>query len=699
MVAVTELRILLLALVLACALPGAAQAEDGYALWLRYAPLAPAQARTVGLRLRVPEKEGAASAARAELARALPALIGAARLRGPAVALLRADRLSGSEAEWGAPLRGKAEGAFRLLLTPKGGVAVVARDDIGLLYGSFALLRRIALGDSLRRLDVTDAPVLPLRLLNHWDNVGGDVERGYAGRSIIDWWRLPGHLDRRLVDYARANASIGINGVVVNNVNASALVLTDRYIAKLKRIADAWRPYGQRVYLSARFSAPRELGGLPTADPLDPAVRDWWKARADAIYAAIPDFGGFLVKANSEGQPGPQDYGRSHADGANMLAAALGPRGTVIWRAFVYASSAAADRANLAYDEFHPLDGAFAANVIVQVKNGPIDFQPREPFHPLFGAMPQTRLMMEVQLTKEYLGQGTHLVYLAPMWTEVLGAETGHGERRVADALGQGGIAGVANVGSDRNWTGTHFDQANWYAFGRLAWNPAAGAEGLAREWAALTFSRDARFLGKVVPLMLASRQHEVDFMTPLGLAHQMATGSHYGPGPWVADLARPEWNPVFYNRADRDGIGFARGTPGSGNLSRYAPAAAARWADPQRIDEDYLLWFHHLPWRFRTRSGRTLWEELVTRYDRGVAGVDAMAREWQACAPFVDAERFADTREFLSIQQDEARWWRDASLAYFEQVSGLPLPAGTRPPAHDLAWYRAQAFPEAPGN
>jgi len=682
-----------------------ARAEDGYNLWLRNAPLASVEADAMARHIGLPQPragedpKGIEAKARQELVRGLPELAGGRTLAGPPVTLVRSDRAAGPERAWAAAIAGKPAGAYRLVARGDGGVAIVANDDAGLLYGAFALLRHLALGARPDRLDTTDAPRLPLRLLNQWDNLDGSVERGYAGRSIIDWWRLPDYLDRRLVDYARANASVGINGVVVNNVNASALVLTDRYIAKLARIADAWRPYGIRVFVSARFSAPRELGGLPTADPLDPAVRAWWKARAQAIEAAIPDFGGFLVKANSEGQPGPQDYHRTHADGANMLAAAVGPHSLVIWRAFVYASSASADRANLAYDEFAPLDGTFADNVIVQVKNGPIDFQPREPFHPLFGAMPHTRMMMEVQLTKEYLGQGTHLAYLGPMWTEVLDSETGRGSARVADTLASGGMAGVANVGSDRNWTATHFDQANWYAFGRLAWDPTLDAAAIAREWSALTFNRDPRFVDGATAIMMPSRQAEVDVMTPLGLAHQMATGSHYGPGPWVSDLARPEWNSVYYARADAGGIGFERGAAGSNALARYAPAAAARWADPRTMDEDYLLWFHHLPWTFRMRSGRMLYDELIARYDRGVGTIDAMARHWQALAPWVDAARFADTAAFLKIQQNEARWWRDASIAWWTSVSGLPLPRGTRPPAHDLAWYRAQQFPDAPGN
>jgi len=577
-------------------------------------------------------------------------------------------------------------------------IRISGSDHLACLYGSFALLRELSLGRDPAEIDLDEAPAMPLRLLNHWDNPDGTVERGYAGRSIFDWWRLPEHLDQRLTDYARANASVGINGTVVNNVNASPLFLTDRYVPKLKRLADGLRPYGIRIYISARFSAPVEVGGLSTADPLDPAVQAWWKQRADALYAAIPDFGGFLVKANSEGQPGPQDYSRTHAEGANMLARAIGPRGTVIWRAFVYAAEDTTDRAKQAYDEFVPLDGKFDENVILQVKNGPIDFQPREPFHPLFGAMPHTKLMLEAQITKEYLGFSTHLAFLAPLWEEVLDAETGRGGT-VADVIRPAGMAGVANTGSDRNWSGSHFDQANWYAFGRLAWNPELSSETIAREWAAQTFSREPSFLGAVVPMMLGSRQAVVDYMTPLGLAHQMATGHHYGPGPWICDLARPEWNPCYYHRADAAGIGFDRTPRGTDALAQYAPVVAARWSDPRRIDPDYLLWFHHVPWDFPMPSGKPLWNELVARYDRGVSAVEAMARTWNAQQPYVDAQRFADVSDDLRTQRREARWWRDASLAYWQSLNGLSLPAGIRPPEHSLAHYKTLTFPEAPGN
>ncbi|HEV6964303.1 alpha-glucuronidase family glycosyl hydrolase, partial [Roseateles sp.] len=582
---------------------------------------------------------------------------------------------------------------------------IAANTDLGLLYGSFAWLRAAQAGAELRRLDATSVPKVGLRLLNHWDNLDRSVERGYAGASIWDWWKLPDITGPRYAEYARANASIGINGTVLNNVNAKAESLTAPFLAKAAALADVFRPYGLKVFLSARFSAPVELGGLKTADPLDPAVRAWWRAKADEVYRAIPDFGGFLVKANSEGQPGPQDYGRTHADGANMLAEALAPHGgVVLWRAFVYAHENAGDRAGQAYAEFQPLDGRFAPNVVVQVKNGPIDFQPREPFHPLFGAMPRTPLGLELQITKEYLGFSTHLAYLGTLFEEVLRADTGHGGTvaRVVDGRLQGqrltAMAGVANIGTDRNWCGSQFDQANWYAFGRMAWDPDLSARAVAEEWAAQTFAARRAARDAIVELMMGSREAVVDTMTPLGLHHLMGSGHHYGPAPWVDDLERPDWNPVYYHRAGRDGIGFDRSPTGSNTVAQYAAPIARLWADPRTTPPALLLWFHHLPWDYRMPSGRTLWAELVARYDAGVAEVDDMGRRWAALRGEVDGERHAEVAAYLAVQAKEARWWRDACLAYFQSASGLPLPPGVRPPEHDLAFYKALRFPFAPG-
>ncbi len=691
-----------------------ARAEDGYDLWLRYRPLATRKAANLARLAGSIERRGDTSTLRAaadELRRGLSGLSNHAVVesaQGNIVLATASDRVVAALRLPLAPLGSEGYLVRSVTLDGRRVTLVTGNTDRAVLYGSFALLRHLQTGGTLDRIALTSTPRVQLRVLDHWDNLDGVVERGYAGQSLWDWWTLPDFHDPRYTDYARANASIGINGTVLNNVNAKADSLTAPYIAKAAALAEMFRPYGIKVYLSARFSAPIELGGLKTADPLDPHVAAWWKAKTDEIYRAIPDFGGFLVKANSEGQPGPRDYHRSHADGANMLAAALAPhQGIVMWRAFVYAETDPEDRAKQAYTEFKPLDGTFASNVIVQVKNGAIDFQPREPFHPLFGAMPKTPLMIEFQITKEYLGQATHLAYLGPLFAETLASETmqrpGETVADVVDGAAEGhgltGMAGVANIGRDRDWAGSTFNQANWYAFGRLAWNPTLGAAPVAREWAAMTFAPSPRIVDPVVRMMMGSREAVVDYMTPLGLAHVMATGHHYGPAPWVADLKRPEWNPVYYHRADKAGIGFDRTATGSNGIAQYAPGLARLLADPATTPERDLLWFHHVPWTYRMRSGRTLWAEMVARYDAGVGYVAGMRRDWDALRSGIDAERWAKTATFLAVQEREARWWRDASLSYWMSVNGLPLPTGTRPPAHDLAWYKAQRVANAPGN
>ncbi len=699
---VNRLATLIAAMAALVPMASPAVAEDGHALWLRYAPLeGEARAKLAALDGTVyaeTSQSPTVALAVAELNRALDGLLGRPVVARITIAHVRVPG-SGPKGSFFYDCRNPSvhgDGAFRVEGSDSA-VRITAAAPIGCLYATYTLLRELGQGRAPADIRLAEAPAMPLRMLNHWDNPDGHVERGYAGRSIFDWWHLPEWLDPRMIDYARANASLGINGVVVNNVNAKAFMLEARYIAKFKRLADAWRPYGIRVFVSARFSAPRDIGGLATADPLDPQVAAWWKAKADEIYASIPDFGGFLVKANSEGQPGPQDYGRSHADGANRLADALGDRGTVIWRAFVYRAEDNTDRTAQAYTEFQPLDGQFADNVIVQIKNGPLDFQPREPFHPLLGAMPKTRVMLETQITREYLGQASGVVYLAPLWREVLDADTGRGGT-VAPIVAPVGMAGVANTGSDRNWTGTHFDQANWYAFGRLAWNPALTSEQIAREWAAQTFTRDPQALDTITAMMAGSRETVVDYTGPMGLAHLMGTGHHYGPAPWVCDLERPDWNPCYYHRADKEGIGFDRTASGSDALAQYAPAVSAQWRDPATTDPRLLLWFHHLPWTHRLASGRPLWEELTARYDAGVTGVDRMAAVWARLAPAIDPERHAAVSADLAIQHTEARWWRDASLAYWQSINGLPLPQGTAPPAEPLDAYRQRSFPEAPG-
>lgn len=674
-----------------------AWAEDGYALWLRSIAKVDRQAAVTAL-----GDSATLTLAASELRRALP-------METPPIVVATASAPSVRALTLPFSTLGDEGYLVRnVTLNGKRVILVAGNSDRGALYGAFALIRHLATGGQAPAVNLRSAPKVKLRVLDHWDNLDESVERGYAGQSIWDWWTLPDFRDPRYTDYARANASIGINGTVLNNVNAKAESLTAPYIAKAAALADVFRPWGIRVYLSARFSAPIELGGLKTADPRDPAVAAWWKAKADEIYRAIPDFGGFLVKANSEGQPGPRDYGASHADGANMLAAAVRDHGGIVmWRAFVYAETDPEDRAKQAYSEFKPLDGTFADNVLVQVKNGAIDFQPREPFHPLFGAMPRTPLMIEFQITKEYLGFATHLAYLGPLFTEVLDAKTGQkpGET-VADVVdGQAehhklsGMAGVANIGRDRDWSGSTFNQSNWYAFGRLAWDPDLSAEEIARSWAAQTFGTDRQVIDTVTAMMMGSREAVVDYTGALGLAHLMATGHHYGPGPWVSDLARPEWNPTYYHRADANGIGFDRTASGSNAVGQYAGSVAKSFAKPETTPESMLLWFHHLPWDRRMASGRNLWEDLVAHYDRGVAYVAQMQRQWEGLRSKIDAERWQKTATYLAVQEREARWWRDASLAYWMSVNHRPLPAGVRAPEHDLAWYKLQRFPYAPGH
>jgi alpha-glucuronidase len=713
----------LLAFVAVLVLSRPAAAEDGYDLWLRY-PLVDSKAYGEldrhAREVVAPATSATLEAARDELVRGLGGLTGnpvapVAAATGTGALYIGTPRSSPQIARLGLALERTGEEGYLIRSVPIDGRAatvIAANTDIGVLHGVFHYLRLAQTHQPLGALAILSAPRTRVRVLDHWDNLDRHVERGYAGESIWDWHKLPDWLDPRYTDYARACASIGLNGTVLTNVNANATSLTRGYLDKAAALAGVMRPWGIRVYLPARFSAPIELGGLKSADPLDPGVRAWWKAKVDEIYHHIPDFGGFLVKANSEGQPGPQDYHRTHADGANMLAEALAPHGGIVmWRAFVYSSENTDDRAKQAYAEFVPLDGKFADNVLVQVKNGPIDFQPREPFSPLFGAMPKTPLMMEFQITKEYLGFATHLVYLGTMWQETLEADTwargkGSTVAKIIEGALQGdhstsgntGMAGVANVGSDRNWSGSHFDQANWYAFGRLAWDPESSARDIAADWIRMTFSNDPQFVAPVLEMMMGSREAAVDYMTPLGLAHLMGTGHHYGPAPWVSDLKRPEWNPAYYHRADADGIGFERTAKGSNAVAQYSPKVAAVFNDPKKTPENLLLWFHHVSWDRRMASGRTLWEELVWRYDHGVAVVSQMRRTWDAQHGRVDAQRFAQVAAFLAIQEKEAKWWRDACIAYFQSVSKRPLPAGAAPPEHPLEYYQSLEFPYAPG-
>lgn len=557
-------------------------------------------------------------------------------------------------------------------------ITLTSPTETGLLYAAYHLFRMQETGQNVVEAQTTENPAYNLRILNHWDNMDRTVERGYAGQSLWNWEELPNTLSDRYKEYARANASIGINGTVLNNVNASPKILSAEYLQKVKALADIFRPYGLRVYLSVNFASPMALDSLSTADPLDKEVIRWWKNKVKEIYRIIPDFGGFLVKANSEGQPGPCDFGRTHAEGANMLADALKPyKGIVMWRAFVYSPSDA-DRAKQAYLEFKPLDGQFRNNVIVQVKNGPIDFQPREPYSPLFGAMQHTPLMAEFQVTQEYLGHSNHLAYLAPMWKEFF--------EFVAPASLKA-VAGVANIGTDANWCGHTFAQANWYAFGRLAWQPSLSSGNIADEWLKQTFgSQPSDINAQLKKMMLDSHEAVVNYMMPLGLHHIFAWGHHYGPEPWCSiPGARPDWLPSYYHRADKQGIGFDRSSKGSNAVAQYPETLAKQYDNIDTCPEEYLLWFHHVPWSHRMKSGRSLWDELCHHYDNGVRQVRDFQKIWDAAEKYIDAERFHEVQSKLKIQARDAVWWKDACLLYFQEFSGMPIPYEIERPIHEL--------------
>lgn len=556
----------------------------------------------------------------------------------------------------------------------------------GLLYAAYHLLRLQAEGNDCKNLNISESPLYEYRILNHWDNIDGTVERGYAGKSLWKWEELPSVISPAYEKYARANASVGINGTVLNNVNASVEILSDKYLDKVKALSDIFRPYGIKVYLSVNFASPMKLGGLDTADPMDEKVAEWWKRKVHEIYSMIPDFGGFLVKANSEGQPGPCDYGRTHAQGANMLASALKPYGGIVmWRAFVY-SPTDDDRAKQAYLEFKPLDGKFLDNVIVQVKNGPIDFQPREPYSPLFGSMPHTPLMVEFQITQEYLGHSNHLAYLAPMWKEFYEYVSPYSIKAVA---------GVANIGDDVNWCGHDFAQSNWYAFGRLAWNPELSSSQIAREWLVQTFTDESEFLNPVEEMMLESREAVVDYMMPLGLHHIFAWNHHYGPEPWCEiPGARADWLPSYYHCADREGIGFDRTTTGSDAVSQYPDSLAAVFNSLSSCPEEFLLWFHHVSWDHKLKSGNTLWDELCYKYQTGVEKAQEFCEVWNQMSDYVDSERYQAIANRLKIQADDAVWWKDACLEYFRTFSRMKYPSGVDKPVFRLKELKKVKLP-----
>ena len=674
--------------------------EDGYRLWLRYAPPGEAaeQYRRAISQIVVQGQSRTAQVTREELVSAVASLL-EKPIPADTQGLRRGAVVVGTPAN--SPLIESHRWQTDLVkLGPEGYVirngivagepvlAVASEGEIGALYGAFHFLRLMQAGAPLDRLQIAERPRVQLRMLNHWDNMDGSIERGYAGRSLWQWDKLPGTIDARDIDYARANASIGINGAVPNSVNADARVLTAEYLPKVAALADAWRPYGLRMYLSANFAAPVRLGGLKTADPLDESVAAWWKSKAAEIYALIPDFGGFIVKANSEGQPGPKDYGRNHAQGANVLADAVASRGGhVIWRAFIYDEDVDPDRAKRAYIEFTKLDGQFRPNVLVQIKNGAIDFQPREPFHPLFGALRETSTIAEIQATQEYLGQAKHLVYLGPMWEEFLQSDThakGKGSSVARVITGQvqpqrvTGMASVVNPGLDRNWCGHHFSQSNWYASGRLAWNPELSAEQIAEEWIRLTFTNDASAVKTMRTMMMDSREAFVDYTMPLGL-HHLIGGDHYAPMPWNAKAPRADWTATYYHQASAEGIGFDRTMKGNKAVEQYFPAVREMFDNVATCPEKFLLWFHRCAWTYKTKSGKTLWVALCEKYYDGVRQAEAMQATWQSLAPHVDPQRHKEVADRLTVQVRDATAWRDQILKYFQGFSGMPMVPPTK--------------------
>jgi alpha-glucuronidase len=675
------------------------RAETGYDLWLRYRQLTDldqrASYRQSATAIVVPRRSPTADVIAAEIGRALRGLLG---VDVPRVGQPRSDGavIVGTPSTsplvaalgWTDTLARLGDEGYVIRSTTVGGhtaTVIASSGEAGALYGAFYWLRLMQMHQPVAHLDIAEHPRLERRLLNHWDNLDGSIERGYAGRSL--WW--PDRVDQRLLDYARANASIGINGAVINSVNANPQSLTEPLLRQAADIARILRPYRIRVYLAANFAAPKMIGGPTTDDPLDASVARWWRSKADEIYRLIPDFGGFVVKANSEGQPGPRDYGRTHADGANVLADAVAPHGGIVmWRAFVYDADGDPDRVKRAYTEFVPLDGQFRENVFAQVKNGPLDFQPREPFHPLFGAMPKTPLMAELQITQEYLGQANHLVYLAPMWKEFLDADTyaqgpgslvakvidGSLERPSGSPAGhrRTGISGVANTGRDINWSGHDFAQANWYAFGRLAWDPGLSAGAIADEWIRMTWGHDPALVSTIRSIMLDSREAFVHYTMPLGL-HHLIGGDHYAPMPENTDPRRADWSATYYHRADASGIGYDRTRRGSGAVDQYRSPLRELWSDPSTTPDELLLWFHRLPWEYRMKSGRTLWDELVLSYSRGAEEAKGLETQWTTLRGQVDEERYQAVLAKLRRQSADAAAWREACVAYFRTYIAKP--------------------------
>lgn len=710
------MRIKLIAFLLSLILfPLALVAESGSDLWLRYSkidkPIEQEYVKNISS-LVVTESGSVIKSAANEWKQAFLQMTGTSvreinKPKANSLVLITSSNKLVSDFNLASDLKACGNEGFiiRTLNSRAGNMTVIAANsEAGVLYGTFRLIRKMQMGESVSDLNIQESPKYDLRVLNHWDNLDGTVERGYAGYSI--WWDRDESLDQLRSDYvkyARANASVGINGTVINNVNANPNVLTAEYIQRFAEYADILRPYNIKIYMSVNFASPAVLDGLETSDPLNTDVIQWWENRVKEIYKRIPDFGGFLVKANSEGQPGPMDFGRTHVDGANMLAKALKPyNGIVMWRAFVYEPEHP-DRAGQAYAEFMPLDGKFDDNVIVQVKNGPVDFQPREPFSPLFGAMQKTPVMIEFQITQEYLGFSDHLAYLSTMWKEVLDADTyakGVGSTVAKTTDGTlfnhelTAISGVANIGRDTNWTGHDFAQANWYAYGRLAWDYDLSSEEIAREWIKMTFTDKPEFVEPTVNIMMRSREAVVNYMTPLGLHHLMGWSHHYGPEPWTEiEGARPDWLPSYYHRASADGIGFNRSSTGSNSVDQYYSPLKELYDNVATCPENLLLWFHHLPWDYRLVSGLTLWDAMVYKYYEGVEETRYFQKQWDRLEGSIDQERFLAVQKKLRTQTREAVWWRDACVLYFQTFSKMAIPDELERPIHDLGEMKKLKF------
>ena len=683
-------------------------ADDGYRLWLKYDLISDAsllhEYRDLVHAISIEGESPTIRIARNELKNGLSGLLGFAipqtnsvNENGTIVAGTYKNLQFIKEADLHNKLTKVSGEGFVILnatINGKKAIVITANKDIGVLYGVFNFLRLLQTHQDISSLDIVSYPKIKIRMLNHWDMVNSTHE--YSGLlSIWDWHTLPGYIKPEYIDYARANASIGINATVLNNVDADTRFLTEEYLVKIAALANLFRPYGIKLFLCPNFSAPLRLAGMKTADPFVPEVREWWRKKVDEIYKLIPDFGGFLVKANSEDEPGPGDFNKTQADGANMFAEELKPyNGIVIWRTFVYRYNPE-DRAREAYDIFKPLDGKFAENVILQVKNGPLDFSPREPFSPLFGGMPNTPLMMEVDITMGGLGKDIYLGYMAPMWREALMSDTyAKGEGSTVAKVIDGsldnyrlsGMAGVANVWRQRNWTGNLFGQSNWYTFGRLAWDYNLTSKQIADEWIRMTFSNNSKIIEPIKKIMMESRENIVNFQDPLGL--NMLYGWGGFRGPWTNNSEHPNWNSPYYHHADSVGIGFDRTETGSKAVDQYYPPVAEKFNSLKTCPEKYLLWFHHVPWTYKLKSGSTLWDELCNYYYKGVDGVREMQKIWNSLEGKIDREQFNNVQMLLRIQLEDAINWRDGSVLYFQIYSHLTIPKGLEKPQHDLSYY-----------